>query len=218
MADRMKRVRRTRRAPLEVRDLVLKAASELFAEQGYHGTKTREIAERAQVAEPVIFRNFGSKAEIFEASLLAPFTAFAHAWVASWRAEPLAAADEYQLTHAFVKGFYDLALEHREVLRTMMAARAMGGDAALAEVADRVVKQLGEVLALVRELLVEHRDAREWGTLDPPVTVAVAFGAILAVVVFDEWVFVAGERRPGRARQVEELTQMLLNGVAHRAA
>ena len=218
MVDGAKRVRRTRRAPFEVRDLVLKAASELFAERGYHGTKTREIAERAQVAEPVIFRNVGSKAEIFEASILAPFTAFAHAWAASWRAEPLAAADEYELTHTFVKGFYDLALEHREVLRTLVAARTKGGDPALAEVADRVVDQLAELLTLVRELLVEHRDARSWGIIDPPVTVAVAFGAILAVVVLDEWVFPAGERRPGRARQVEELTQMLLNGVAHREA
>lgn len=209
-------VRRTRRAPLEVRELVLRAAHDLFAEQGYHGTKTREIAARAQVAEPVIFRHFASKAEIFERSILAPFTSFAEAWAEAWRVEPLASADQYQITRTFVDGFYGLAVEHREVFRTLMAARAKGGDEALAEVAERVIAQLGDLLVLIRALLVDHRDAREWEGLDPPITVAVALGAILSLVILDDWVFPVGERRPGRARQVEELTQMLLHGVAHR--
>jgi AcrR family transcriptional regulator len=210
------RVRRSRRAPLEVRDLVLRAAHDLFAAQGYHGTKTREIAERAQVAEPVIFRHFASKAEIFELSILAPFAAFAQEWAESWRVEPLASADEYEITNTFVAGFYELALDHREVFRTLMAAGADGGDEALAGVAQRVIAQLGESLTLIRGLLVEHRDARGWQALDPPVTVAVALGSILSLAIYDDWIFPVGERRPGRARQIEELTQMLLHGVSHR--
>jgi len=216
MTEEAKPTRRTRRAPLEVRDLVVRAAHDLFTSQGYHATKTRQIAEHAQVAEPVIFRHFGSKAEMFEVAIIAPFTEFANAWGASWSAEPLDSADMYEITRTFVQGFYGLTLEHREVLRTLMAARAKGDDDALAEVADRVVAQLASVLTNIRGLLEEHAAARGWDSLDPPITVAIALGAILSVVVFDEWVFPAGERRPGRARQVEELTQMLLHGVAHR--
>lgn len=207
---------RTRRAPDEVRALVLRAANELFTTQGYHGTKTRQIAELASVAEPVIFRHFGSKAELFEASILAPFTAFANAWAASWREDPLAAVDEYAITRTFVEGFHDLASEHREVLRTLTAARAKGGDEALAEVADRVVARLTSLLALIRDLLEEHAGARGWDSLDSPITVAIALGAILAVVVFDEWVFPVDEPRPSREREIEELTQMLLRGVSQR--
>jgi AcrR family transcriptional regulator len=218
MTEEAKPARRTRRAPLEVHDLVVRAAHDLFTSQGYHGTKTRQIAERAQVAEPVIFRHFGSKAEMFEVAIIAPFTDFANAWGASWSTEPLASADVYEVTRTFVEGFYGLALEHREVLRTLMAARAKGDDDALAEVADRVVTQLASVLTHIRGVLEQHSAARGWDSLDPPNTVAVALGAILSVVVFDDWVFAAGERRPGRARQVEELTQMLLHGIAHRAA
>lgn len=207
---------RTRRTPEEVRALVLRAAHDLFTTQGYRGTKTREIAERARVAEPVIFRHFGSKAELFEISLLAPFTDFANAWAASWREDPLESVDEYEMTRTFVEGFYELASEHREVLHTLMAARAKDGDQALAEVADRVVEQLASLLTLIRTLLDEHAAARGWDALDSPVTVAVALGAILSVVVFDAWVFPAGQPRPGRDREIEELTQMLLRGVAHR--
>ena len=216
MTEEAKPARRTRRAPFEVRALVVRAAHDLFTSQGYHGTKTRQIAERAQVAEPVIFRHFGSKAEMFEVAIIAPFTDFANAWGDSWKVEPLASADMYELTRTFVEGFYGLTLEHREVFRTLMVARANGDDAALADVADRVVAQLASVLTHIRGLLEEHATARGWDSLDPPITVAVALGAILSIVVFDEWVFPAGERRPGRARQVEELTQMLLHGVAHR--
>lgn len=218
MTEGSRRVRQSRRASPEVRDLILRAAHDLFATQGYHGTKTREIAAQADVAEPVIFRQFGSKAEIFEAAILAPFNDFVNAWTTSWRAEPLASSDPFEITRTFVRGFYLLALEHRDLLRTLMTARVKGGDESLAAVADGVIERLGTLLTLIRGLLEEHRDARQWEAIDPPVSVAVAVGSILSVVVFDEWVFPVGERRPGRERQIEELTQMLLHGIAHRAA
>lgn len=208
--------RQVRRGPAEIRTLVLRAAHDLFTEQGYHGTKTREIAARAEVAEAVIFRNFGSKAEIFEVSILTPFSDFVTDWAASWRAEPLASADPFEITRTFVKGFYGLVLEHRELLRTLFAARVQGGDEALAEVAGRVVDQFAESLSTMRGLLLDHGDAREWAGIDPPVTVAVAVGSVMSLVLLDDWVFDQGERRPGRDRQVEELTRMLLHGVAHR--
>lgn len=208
--------RQVRRGPAEIRSLVLRAAHDLFTERGYHGTKTREIAARARVAEPVIFRNFASKAEIFEQSILAPFSSFVTDWAASWRTEPLVSADPSEITRTFVKGFYELVLEHRELLRTLFAARVQGGDEALAAVAGRVVDQFAESLSTMRNLLLDHGGAREWAGIDAPVTVAVAVGSVLSLVVLDDWVFVQGERRPGRDRQVEELTQMLLHGVAHR--
>ncbi len=82
-----------RRAPSEVQDLVLKAAHRLFASQGYHGTTTRQIAEEAGVGEPVLFRNFGSKAGLFEKSILDPFTQFVDEWVKMWDREPPASTD-----------------------------------------------------------------------------------------------------------------------------
>ncbi|WP_067727908.1 TetR/AcrR family transcriptional regulator [Oceanobacillus damuensis] len=40
---------------------ILEAATELFAEQGYAGTSTSEIANKAEVAEGTIFKHFKSK-------------------------------------------------------------------------------------------------------------------------------------------------------------
>ena len=47
------------------REQILDVASSLFAQQGYRGTTTRVIAERASVTEALIFRHFPSKEELY---------------------------------------------------------------------------------------------------------------------------------------------------------
>lgn len=44
---------------------ILEIATELFANQGFEGTTTREIANRAKVNEAIIFRHFSSKEELY---------------------------------------------------------------------------------------------------------------------------------------------------------
>jgi len=205
-----------RRPPKEVRALILDAADRLFSERGYHGTKTREIAEAAGVGESVVFRNYGSKAELFEAAILAPFTDFVNDWATSWDRKPPASSDPEAITRSFVKGFYSFASEHRELLMTLTAAQIRGGDPALAQVAARVSERFADGLGVMRRVLLSQGAARDYERLDPPVTVAVAVGSVLSVVLLDDWLFASYERRPSKARQIEELTQMLLHGVSGR--
>jgi AcrR family transcriptional regulator len=47
------------------RQQILEAATELFADKGFRGTTTREIAELAKVNEAIIFRHFQSKEELY---------------------------------------------------------------------------------------------------------------------------------------------------------
>src|SRR6201998_4590316 len=72
----------------EGRRLLLESARALFAERGYAGTSTREIARAASVTEPMIFRHFGSKAKLFEEAVLAPFNTFVNEYMADWAARP----------------------------------------------------------------------------------------------------------------------------------
>lgn len=197
-----------------MRGLILKAAHHLFSAQGYHATLTRQIADEAGVGESVIFRNFGSKAELFETSILTPFGEFVDDWVAAWDAKNTASTDPVQVAEAFVKGFYNLADEHRELLRTLIGARIDGSDPGLAEVAARVAEKVANQLGLVRRVLLEHAEARHFRTVDAPVTVALAVGSVVSLVLIDDWLFPASQRRPGKARQIREATQMLLYGVA----
>jgi AcrR family transcriptional regulator len=48
----------------ETRTRILNAALKLFARQGYDGTTTRDLAERAGVAEGTLFRHFANKKAI----------------------------------------------------------------------------------------------------------------------------------------------------------
>ncbi|HET8667689.1 MAG TPA: TetR/AcrR family transcriptional regulator [Terriglobales bacterium] len=47
------------------RNQILETATDLFARQGYEGTTTRQIAEKAHVNEAIIFRHFPSKDELY---------------------------------------------------------------------------------------------------------------------------------------------------------
>ena len=52
----------------ERRDDVLDAALLEFAEHGYEGTSTEDIARRAGISQPYLFRLFGTKKELFKAT------------------------------------------------------------------------------------------------------------------------------------------------------
>jgi AcrR family transcriptional regulator len=199
-----------------VRALILEAADRLFSERGYHGTRTREIAEAAGVGESVVFRNYVSKAELFEAAILDRFTGFVNDWARSWDRRPPAASDPEEITRSFVKGFHAFASEHRELLMTLTAAQLRGGDPALAQVAGVVSESFADGLGVMRRVLLSQGTAREYELLDPPVTVAVAVGSVLSVVLLDDWLFASYEKRPSKARQIDELTRMLLYGVSGR--
>lgn len=51
------------------RQLILEAATTAFATGGYERTRVSRIAEMVGVTEPVIFQNFGTKADLFAAVL-----------------------------------------------------------------------------------------------------------------------------------------------------
>src|ERR1041384_2729901 len=61
-------VQAQRKTADERRDEILDAAFVEFAERGLHGASTEEIAKRAGISQPYVFRLFGSKKELFKAA------------------------------------------------------------------------------------------------------------------------------------------------------
>ncbi len=49
----------------ERKDSLIKAASLLFMKKGYHETKTKDIAQAVGVTEPIIYKHFSGKQELF---------------------------------------------------------------------------------------------------------------------------------------------------------
>jgi AcrR family transcriptional regulator len=59
----------TRKTAGERREEILDAAVEAFAERGLHGTSTDDIARRAGVSQPYLFRLYGTKKDLFLATV-----------------------------------------------------------------------------------------------------------------------------------------------------
>src|SRR5438067_11309350 len=54
----------TRLSATDRRQQILGVATQLFARQGFNGTTTRQIAEKAHVNEAIIFRHFPTKDDL----------------------------------------------------------------------------------------------------------------------------------------------------------
>jgi AcrR family transcriptional regulator len=55
----------------ERRAAIIQAVRRLFADKGFHGTTTRELAEAAGVSEALLFKHFPNKEALYSAMLLA---------------------------------------------------------------------------------------------------------------------------------------------------
>ena len=58
----------------EVREQIVAAAGEEFAERGYGGTSVAQVAARAGFTKGAVYSNFGGKPELFAAAMQAYFT------------------------------------------------------------------------------------------------------------------------------------------------
>src|ERR671933_1922907 len=59
----------TRQSAEERREAVLDAAQAEFAARGLHGASTEAIAKAAGISQPYVFRLFGTKKELFKATV-----------------------------------------------------------------------------------------------------------------------------------------------------
>ena len=66
------------------RDRLLAAARAVFAEKGYERGGIREIAARAEVTDVMIYKHFGSKAALFEAATIEPFSTYVADYIKAW--------------------------------------------------------------------------------------------------------------------------------------
>src|SRR4051794_542365 len=118
--------RRPRRTSAEVRHLMLEAARDTFAEHGYGGATTKEIATRADVSEAVLFRNFASKEALFEAAILEPFQEFVERYTDRWRDADLLDGAPEAVMRQYTEALYDMVREHRSLFAALATSRLAG--------------------------------------------------------------------------------------------
>lgn len=184
--------------------MILKAARELFLEQGFEATTTKQICERADVSEPLLFTNFGSKVDLFRSAVLSPIDDWVATYAESFRSS---ASGPEERTVAFVEGLFTMAQENRTVLLSALAHRLGRRDDG-PDVLDSLAGTL-QGLTGVTELA-------RYGADDPSATTASALGMVLGVALMGDLLFAPGSERPTAERLVAEIERFILYGTTRR--
>jgi AcrR family transcriptional regulator len=131
-----------RMSAVERRHEVLRAAAAAFAEGGYRGTTTQDVAERAGISQPYIFRLFDSKKELF----LEVATACFERTVATFKkaAEGLSGEDALR---AMGYAYWELIRDPVALLVQMHAFTAAAHDSDIRLVAQRGMRKVWETAA-----------------------------------------------------------------------
>lgn len=125
---------RLRLEPAQRRALIIAAASELFAAQGYDGASMRAIAKAAGVTTPMLYRHFASKAALYTALL----NEHARALLDHW-ANPDPSASRQERFSEAVEGFFSWIEENEQAWRMLFldSPKDEGVAAAQREIQDR---------------------------------------------------------------------------------
>jgi AcrR family transcriptional regulator len=188
---------RTRRAGTEIRALLLEAATELFAERGYAGTTTKEIAARAGVSETLLFRHFSSKQTLFDVAVVEPFDEYVARYTGEWAA--LDSPPETMIRD-LVEHLYDLVIEQRLVFGALGANHLAAG-------AQHAFTQLEHMAGAIAEKFGFGYDTQ--------VATRAVVAMIVSMALLGDDLFPSGEG-PGRERILDELTGILLSGLTQR--
>ena len=177
------------------------AARQLFAEHGYGGTTTRNIARLADVSETLLFRYYGDKAGLFNEVVIAPFHALMAAFVKR-HPDPTAPYPKQAETRRFSRAVYELFEGNEAMFRALLTGPATSGEDA--------APQLRGLAPFFDESVRQVRQRYMRAGIDPPfdlsIGVRLGFGMIAASVLLREALF---PDAPGRAAVLDVLEQLI---------
>ncbi len=204
--------RRKLRRPEEVRALLLGAAREVFGDKGFEAATTIEIARRSGVAHALLFRHFGTKAELFEQAVFEPFETGIGRVLDQWATYGHQPHSPRVSSTDFVNLALDFLRDNIDVINALArspdyGARVFGGGGG---------SSLSTLLDTMSEALETEVKVHGWSGIDVPIAMRVAFCAVLGITVFDRWVFPGGDRHPDDERVRIEIAAFLAAGLGGR--
>jgi AcrR family transcriptional regulator len=160
---------RTRLTATERRQAVLDTACRVFSRSSYRGATTAGIAREAGITEPILYRHFGSKRDLYLACLDEAWRAFRAT------AEQVLAEDPASCLGAIADAYMAKRAPIRLVDLWIQALTEAAGDAVIAKA---VRRQIREVHAFFAGVIEQGQAAGAVNSARDPVAEA--------------WIFVAG--------------------------
>ena len=180
--------RRKRRSSKEVSDRILEAAAEEFELSGYSGATTAAIARRAEVTEAQIFRFYASKQDLFRAAIFKPLNEHLTSFQLRHAQAQDEAGSDRELAREYIYELQAFIEQHSRMFMSLIVASAYSPD---------TTEGVGEMEGLLAYFdkgadTMTRRTGGEKPSVDTKLMVRVSFAAVLANLMFKDWLFPAG--------------------------
>lgn len=204
--------RRRYRAEEETRALLIAAATELFSAQGYARTSTSQIAERAGVAEIMLFRHFETKANLFRIAIFDPLGTLVRQYAEQWNAEDVPGLS-HLVSEEFIDEFYKSMIEHRGALMTLFTTR-IHEDADAGSGNDQQAA-MTEILGPLERAIRREIDVASYPGVDVTIATRLTIAMIGGTVFFKDWLF-PNDPSIGDDQIIQEMKQYIRAAIARR--
>ena len=178
--------RRKRRSPEQIMDRILRAASDEFKLSGFAGATTAAIARNADVTEAQLFRYFSSKAELFREAVFKPLNEHFCEFHARQLGDASFASGGRDQAEKYISELQAFIGEHSKMLMSLIVAQTY------APHNTQGVTEMDSLAAYFDRGAAMMRGRVQAPRVDPRLMVRVSFAAVLAAVMFKDWIFPPG--------------------------
>jgi len=179
--------KRKRRSSEDIMNRLLQAAGDEFGELGYSSATTAGIARRAEVTEAQLFRYFDSKADLFREAIFKPLDRHLSEFNDKYLIESDQDVDVAEQSRLYITELQKFIRTHWKTLMSLVVAQTYAPES---------VRGLSEVDSLntyfKRNAEIMSKRMGRNITIDPQLMVRVSFAAVLANVMFKDWIFPEG--------------------------
>lgn len=182
--EKARRPRAKRRTTEEVIDRIISAASDEFELYGYAGATTAAIARKAGVAEPLIFSNFGSKSNLFHASIFKPLNRHLKEFCAThWDHTAKTEKMRRELTRKYILELERFIDQHsRKFISLFFEQTYYNTDNGLNN-----IEGIQDYLSYATSMQTTGKDGDP--KIDHRIMARLSFATIFSCVIFREWIF-----------------------------
>ena len=203
---------RPRRPAGTLQALLLDAARQTFAERGYARSTTRDISGRAGVAEALLFRNFGSKANLFAEAVLLPMAELLEGCIPLLEPDTDHQIDELQ--RRLVDHLYQNVRRNRGLLLSLLTTSAFEPEVIEGhDSVSRMQHVVGEIAAACEERLA--RTGVDVSDMNVQIWSRAAIGMVFAASLFGDWLLPPGLPVITVDDVVDELSRLVLYGASN---
>jgi len=198
--------RRKRRSAEQLTTRILHAAAEEFKRRGYAGATTAAIARRADVTEAQLFRCFGSKANLFREAIFEPLDEQLLGFTNAHVDTGTDGSPFEENASLYIEELRKFVADNIDMITSLVVAQTY------AKGAGQGVGAIGSLAKYFDRGASTMRARGGPMIVDPKLMVRVSFVAVLACVMFRDWIF-----PPGLASEKEinaAINRFVLEGIS----